>query len=172
MRPNQHHRAKKKNYTHKLNQMNSKSLWNVCHQRAVRFSANVEGLSRASRKSLMREYLLPFENFRSLFLSTCRCWLFFFRAIHFELFFIQLCTRLRPHLNQLKAKIKKERKDMKNNNFSLKLKFCYDTLEIYRNSDFFFTVSPKLWLSSSSHFPCRLTFSGRKFALIWYMCVC
>ena len=30
---------------------------------------------------------------------------------------------------------------MKNNNFSLKLKFCYDTLEIYRNSDFFLSIS-------------------------------
>lgn len=41
---------------------------------------------------------------------------------------------------------------MKNNNFSLKLKFCYDTLEIYRNSDFcfFFSISEALSLSFTS----------------------
>lgn len=37
---------------------------------------------------------------------------------------------------------------MKNNNFSLKLKFCYDTLEIYRNSDFFLSISPAFLAAS------------------------
>lgn len=56
---------------------------------------------------------------------------------------------------------------MKNNNFSLKLKFCYDTLEIYRNSDFcfFFSLSLKLSLSLF-YFPCRFAFSRQKFVLI------
>lgn len=111
--------------------MNSKRLWMLSSKGCAWFSTNVKGLWRASRNSLMREYLLSFENSRSLYVS-----LLFFSRCFFS------CTRLRPHLNQLKAKIKKKkRKDMKNNNFSLKLKFCYDTLEIYRNSDFFLFIS-------------------------------
>lgn len=99
---------------------------------------------------------------RILDLLTCRCCCHcfsMFNSVCVSVFFSYI--RLRPHLNQLKAKIMekknergKKRKDMKNNNFSLKLKFCYDTLEIYRNSDFFLFYFASFYISSLP--PCRL----------------
>lgn len=163
------HRCREEMNTQKnkcLNQMNSKRLWLLSSKGRARFPTNVKGLWRASRKSLMREYLLSFENARwfsvcvsaffPCFIFGCVCFLF---------------TSLRPHLNQLKAKIKKKRKDMKNNNFSLKLKFCYDTLEIYRNSDFFFSISHTSLATSGFLFAMAALVWLTRFIFV-YVCVC
>lgn len=74
-----------------MNQMNSKRFWLLSSKGCARFSTNVKGLWRASRKSLMREYLLSFENSTSIYVSLplffhvqrlCVYVCFFFFAVH------------------------------------------------------------------------------------------
>lgn len=106
--------------------------YDFCHQRAVR---ECEG-SLKSVTQVSNAWIFAFIWEFQIFLRVVA----FFCNVRYV---FPLVLSSSPSFESIKSKnkIKNKRKDMKNNNFSLKLKFCYDTLEIYRNSDFFFSIS-------------------------------